>query len=55
LGCSCQADSGWVDRHAPELTLFDATMFFISRLGLRGEGCRAVVARLWPGHASGCP
>lgn len=55
LGRSSQTDGGWIYRQAPELTFFDPTVFFIDRLSLRGEGCRAAVARLWPGHASGCP
>jgi hypothetical protein len=46
LGRSGQTNGGRVDRHAPELTLFDPTVFFIDRLSLRGEGCRAVAARL---------
>jgi hypothetical protein len=46
LGRSGQTDGGGIDRHAPELTLFDPTVVFIDRLSLRGEGCQAGVARL---------
>jgi hypothetical protein len=37
------------------LAVFDPTMAFIERLSLRGEVCRARVARLWPWRWVGCP
>jgi hypothetical protein len=46
LGRSSQTDRRRINGHAPELTLFDPTVFFIDTLSLRGEGCRAAVARL---------
>lgn len=55
LSRSSQTDRRRINRHAPELALFDPTVFFIGRLSLRGEECRAAVVRLWSGRASGCP
>ena len=36
------------DATRQNVPVFDPTVAFIERLGLRGEVCRATVARLWP-------
>src|SRR6266404_7882241 len=41
---------GWA---GPELALFNAPVALLQSAGLRGENCRAAIARLWPARAAG--
>lgn len=48
-----QAQGGGIGRRAPELAQFNSPVPLIQRAGLRGEGRRAAVARLWPAPWAG--
>src|SRR6266545_3023105 len=53
LGDPGQADGGGVGGDAPEFAPLNSPVAFIQRAGLRGEGRRAAVARLWPAPWAG--
>ena len=48
-----QAHGRRVSRHGPKFAQFNSPVAFIGRAGLRGEVCRAAVARLWPAPWAG--
>ena len=55
LGDASQTERRRVSGEAPELALFDSPVALIQRAGLRGEVCRAAVARPWPAPLAGWP
>ena len=48
-----QTQGGGIGGRAPQLAPFNSPVTFIQRAGLRGEVCRAAVARLWPAPWAG--
>jgi hypothetical protein len=53
LGNARQAHSRRVSRRGPKFAQFNSPVAFIGRASLRGEVCRAAVARLWPARSAG--
>lgn len=51
---SSQTGRGPIGRQSPKPALLDPAMALIDRLSLRGEGCPAATAGLWPTRAVGC-